>query len=302
MGITPQHATMIIREHLYKALPETICLIGRQCMFFDYETALHLCRKEGFEPHSCDVNIDRQTNEAKIIKTQSNKDCITDETFFKMLGVKNIQAIDISDYEGAEIILDLNKPIPPAFESTVDFIFGGSVCDNVFDPAMYLKNVNRLLKPGGRLLDQNVASVHYRAYAILPPPWYFDYFVVNRFGDCKIYVFEVLNYWNIYALEVFPNENIGVGCGLIENFVSDSVDAVIGVFIIAEKDRDSTWQVTPTQDAYRSEEEWRTYFPNLSKIRASSRPFWTFKMPEQEELLRLPPKNIPGYRFVGRFF
>ena len=64
MGITQQHATMIIREHLHKPLPETAYLIGRQSTLFDYDTAVALCRKEGLEPHKSEVSIDCQTKES----------------------------------------------------------------------------------------------------------------------------------------------------------------------------------------------------------------------------------------------
>jgi SAM-dependent methyltransferase len=291
MGITIQHAELILKEHLYKPLPDTIHLFGRQTILFDYETALYLCRKHNFEPKTCDVELDNQTRDAIALKHE----CISDETFFRMLGVQSVKAIDHSDYEGAEIILDLNKPIPLEYENTIDFLFGGSVCDNVFDPAMYLRNAARLLKPGGRLLDQNIASNHYHPYAVLPPAWYFDYFVMNRFRDCKVYIFEILKYWNIYALDLEPNFK------LIADFTAER-EIALGLFVIAEKSPFSSWHISPSQDQYRGQEEWRIYFDNLRYILDSPRPYGTFKMPGPEESAVLPPKNIPGYRFVGRFF
>jgi hypothetical protein len=46
----------------------------------------------------------------------------------------------VSPYEGAEIIHDLNRPVPDKLKESADFIVDGSTLDNVFDPAMVLRN------------------------------------------------------------------------------------------------------------------------------------------------------------------
>jgi hypothetical protein len=171
MGIHQQHAIMIIKEHLYRPLPKRVHLLGRQSIDFDYPTAVGLCRAWGWEPRPVEVQLDRTTDLGET------RGYISDKTFFQMPGAEEVLAIDHSDYEGAELIVDLNKPIADELMGIADFIFGGSVCDNVFDPAGYVRNISRLLKIGGRFLDQNIAVDHYRPYVILPAQWYFDYFL-----------------------------------------------------------------------------------------------------------------------------
>src|SRR5579872_5888358 len=104
MGITQQHAVMIIKEHLYRPLPKRIHLLGRQTMYFDYPTAIALCRSWGCEPRAVDVELDNATLGSK----STPGDHISDTTFFKMLGADEVLAIDHSDYEGADIIINLN--------------------------------------------------------------------------------------------------------------------------------------------------------------------------------------------------
>ena len=141
MGITLQHAVMIIREAQYRPLPETVYLIGRQTVYLTADNVFQTFRRCGFLPHTVEVRFDKQTGGAK----QADQLYITDDTFFKMLGAKNVRYIDVSDYEGADVILNLNNPLPKQYEGVADFIFGGSVCDNIFDPAAYLSNMARLL-------------------------------------------------------------------------------------------------------------------------------------------------------------
>src|SRR5215471_18899596 len=52
---------------------------------------------------------------------------------------------------------------------SVDFLFGGSVLDNIFDPATYMVNVSKLLRPGGRVFDQNIISQVHHPYLLVTP-------------------------------------------------------------------------------------------------------------------------------------
>jgi SAM-dependent methyltransferase len=293
MGITQQHALMIMREHMYRPLPETVHLLGRQTVHFDYETARGLFDLVGLEAKPVEVEIDRDTLDSKVV---ADSQFISDRTFFEMLGVKEIRAIDHSDYEGADIIIDLNRPIGEKEEGSVEFLFGGSVCDNVFNPAGYIQNVARLLKPGGRLLDQNVAVDRHHPYVILPPEWYFDYFVLNKFADCKVYIFEIEKFWNVYHLE-----GPDVTRRIIDNFPQASIDVTLGVFIIAEKGEGSTWEFSPAQDQYRGEQEWRRFDDGLLTIRRHPRPINTFPIPDPGMTMCPKPQEIPGYNYIGRF-
>ena len=219
---------------------------------------------------------------------------MTDATFFKMLGVKNIWAIDHSDYEGAEVIANLNQPLPENLYGIADFIFGGSVCDNVFDPAMYLRNVSRMLKPGGRLVDQNIITDSYHPYAILTTAWYYDYFVINKFADCKIYVIECSSPLNFYGLDADEDSDV------IFNFKPRDIDHAVGIFLIAERGIDSTFDVNPSQDQYRGADEWALYRENLRTLKASPRPYFPLRIPPENQLGIASPLQLAGYRFLGR--
>ena len=113
---------------------------------------------------------------------------MSDAAPFKLLGARSVKALDHSPYEGADVIHDFRYPVPSHLHGTADFILDGSTLDNVFTPSIVLQNYAKLLRPGGRLLMENAFSAHNTAYVMMPPMWYLDYFVINKFVDCKVYI------------------------------------------------------------------------------------------------------------------
>ena len=105
MGISPLHAELIIREHKFRPLPKTVHLLGRQTVNLSYQKMLGILKKHGITPSEVPIEIDRTTSGA----IASGQDFISGATFFGLLGVEKIRAIDHSDFEGADIILHLNE-------------------------------------------------------------------------------------------------------------------------------------------------------------------------------------------------
>src|SRR5262245_35009075 len=106
MGIGPLNAELIVREHLRRPLTEIVHLVGRRTIDLRCEQGLALVRGLGVEPKPVPVEIDQKTLGART----AQRALISDRTFFGLLGVSQVLAIDQSDYEGAEIIVDLNRP------------------------------------------------------------------------------------------------------------------------------------------------------------------------------------------------
>lgn len=286
MGISALHAELIIREHKFRPLPKTIHLIGRQTVALRYEQIVDILDRHGIRPASVAIETDRSTSFA----IASGLDFITDTTFFGLLGVETIRAIDHSAFEGADIILDLNKPLPTAIAESAEFVYGGSVLDNVFDPASYIKNIARLLAPGGRLIDQNIASFHFHPYLIAAPAWYFDYFVLNHFDDCKIYFQQGLH---LYGLDFDADDPF------ISDFGSSGIGSPFGVTIIAEKGVQSSCDRVPSQDQYRDAAEWAEFRTSLRRVTGSTRHYETFSCPTAADLARVPLRWSKSFRYLG---
>ena len=145
---------------------------------------------------------------------------ISDAALFKLFGAGKVVALDHSDYEKADIIHDLRTPLagkpspqPPIWSLTA------APLDNVFTPSIVLQNYSRLLRPGGRMLTLNAFSSYSTPYAIMPPLWYVDYFVMNRYADCRVYIIVYRETaanevdMNVFNVDLTAVKNTGRGMG-----------------------------------------------------------------------------------------
>jgi SAM-dependent methyltransferase len=67
------------------------------------------------------------------------------------LGVSSLSVTDISSYEGADIIHDLNEPIPENLHGRFDAVIDGGSLEHIFNFPVAIKNLMQLLKIGGSL-------------------------------------------------------------------------------------------------------------------------------------------------------
>jgi SAM-dependent methyltransferase len=294
MGLSLHLAEFIVMEHRHRPLPPVVHTLGRLFTGFDYDAAAAVMHRHGVTPAQIPIEFDTETTEAQRRKQAY----ITERMFFRMLGVRNVHAIDINAYEGADIVWDLCKPIPDEMEGRAEFIVGGSTLDNVFDAPQYLRNIVRLLKPGGRLFEVNHLNNHQRPYIILPPPWFYDYFVVNAFADCRVYVVEYSEHAHAWRLEAFVNPQQQPGWGLIDNFDGDDTCTLVTV-VFAEKGEGSTWAESPVQDAWRDAAQIKAYNERLAAIAACPRPDWGLRVSNSRPTS--PNKSLRNYRYVGHF-
>lgn len=280
MGLRYHMVEALIREHIHKPISGDVVLVGRQTVYFSPQTILALLREHGVTVDgvdASDIEIDRST--VNRLSAFADDSLITDTALFRLLGVPRVLALDHSDYEGAELIHDLAKPLPSELRNCADFIVDGSTLDNTFDPAMVMRNFAEMLRPGGRIIMTNVFSNHYEPYAILPPLWYLDYFVANGFADCKVYVLvlpwmsesttQPQNASDVTDVFYVDLDALLDPSRRVSSFVSPRMMSTI---VFAEKASESTTHVGPVQQHYRSEADWIRHRENLHRIRSSQRP------------------------------
>jgi SAM-dependent methyltransferase len=74
------------------------------------------------------------------------------EGFLRALGAHSVAACDASGYEGAELIHDLNQPVPAGWDQQYDLILDGGTLEHVFNFPVAIANCMRMLRAGGRLI------------------------------------------------------------------------------------------------------------------------------------------------------
>jgi SAM-dependent methyltransferase len=242
--IVPTLARMLIREHIYRPIKGKILTLGRQTIAMTYEQFIQLLKQENF-PVSEKSLKDIEDKYDNLTRAGRETNFISDEIFFDLLGIKNVNVMDVSSYEGADILHDLNHPIPASLEGSFDFIVDGGTFDHLLDLRVAFENVVRLLKPGGRVFQWNAASNFTGgAYLSLGPDIFYDYYSLNKFADCKVYLAAVDDMgqgelWDLY--EFSGDKEYGY-------FYSKRILMTV---VLAEKGPDSTFGRIPVQSQYR---------------------------------------------------
>ena len=184
MGINCQSLKAILAENQYKPIRGTVLLIGKSTVTVS-RPKLEQLLVDYLGTSPCFVESYTQTKNATI----GDYDVDDRELLYKIApDIEKIDVLDVSDYEGANVICDLNKTVPRDLWNNYDFIYDSSVLDNVFNPTSLIVNVASMLKPGGRYLGINVTSFFPGSMVAVHPEWLYGFFAVNKFKDCKVYV------------------------------------------------------------------------------------------------------------------
>jgi hypothetical protein len=80
------------------------------------------------------------------------------EEFFSNLGSLRVSSLDCNGYEGAEIIHDLNSPVPEALKSVFSVVYDGGTLEHIFDIRQAFKNCMDLVQVGGHFIQVSVAN------------------------------------------------------------------------------------------------------------------------------------------------
>ena len=262
--IVPTLARLLIREHIYKPIQGKVLTLGRQTISMTYDEVMELFQQEDYIPPQ-DVLDEITITRDKKTRVGAGTDFITDELFFALLGVKELITMDVSSYEKADIVHDLNKPIPDELYEQFDFIIDGGTFDHMFDVRTAFENVAKMMKCGGRILQWNAASNFTgAAYMSFGPDMFYDYYVLNQFIDCKVYVAETdtigqREMWDFYEFN---------GTDRYSHFQSNRILMVV---VLAEKGPTSTWDLMPIQGLYRDSQLWLPYRIGQKAIQSSGR-------------------------------
>lgn len=262
--IVPTLARLIVREHLYKPIQGKVLTLGHQTIAMSHEQAIELLNQEGYTPPQ-QVLREISSTQDQTTRVGKGSGFVTDEVFFGLLGVKELHALDISAYEDADIVHDLNKAIPESLYGQFDFIIDGGTFDHLFDIRVAFENIVKLLRIGGRIFQWNAASNFTgAAYLSFGPDFFYDYYVLNQFADCKVYVAEVDSIsqgelWDFYEFE---------GHDQYSHFRSERIQMVV---VLAEKGPFSTWDKMPVQAQYRDAHLWVPYRTGKRLIQESDR-------------------------------
>lgn len=109
--------------------------------------------------------------------------------FFKKIGFKEVHALDVSGYEQADIIFNLNDKLPGELENRFDMVYDGGVIEHVFDVANAFLNICRMAKVGGYIFNCNpVYNYIHNTFWNISPEMFLDFYSANDYKmlDCSL--------------------------------------------------------------------------------------------------------------------
>jgi SAM-dependent methyltransferase len=300
MSITRHLAELLLAEHKYRPIDGDVLLLGRQMVFMTPDEAQAVIERMGVRLRTgVSIEFDRTSHGRE-------RNFISDVSFFSLFADADVRASDVSDYEGADLIFDLSGELPAEALGAYNFIYNGSVLDNVFDPAACLKNISRMLKSDGVCFGYEGLAHSGPAYLKFGPEWFFDYYAVNDFTDAQFYccAFDHVHRsaWTTYQWDAFvPDGND------LRWTASMPVPGEAVVIAIAQKSATSTNDRVPLQNLYRPDQRpYQAAFrrfetnPRRAAIATSLRAPIVKKSTLWRLVSRhLPEKTVPGHKLVG---
>lgn len=240
MGLALPALRLIARDHKKNTLQGPILTIGRQCVYATIKDITIMLHEENLTVYPLQPTQSTATN-IPAWKNTPNEKYTSDQVFFQLLMGLSVAALDVSDYEGAEYIWDLNNPIPNDWAHKFGTVIDSGSLEHVFNIKQALINMNRLTKPSGKIIHITPANNYLEhGFFQFSPTLFVDYYGVNAFKKLSCIIIEQSTLdgntsWHAWQWDVRRPYT---------NLITKKMTAL---FVSAEKDENSTEDITPQQ-------------------------------------------------------
>ncbi|MBS0623550.1 MAG: class I SAM-dependent methyltransferase [Verrucomicrobia bacterium] len=176
MGIGQGSYKLLLEEKKQGRLKgKSLLQLGRQCVLFDFKTLKSLAKKAG-------VELQEVKEQLSFDDYYRKKGFIDDHTLFRALGFERVASLDYSDFEGADLVYDLNLPIPKEQWGQFDVVYDGGTAEHVFHFPQFLENVHNLLAEDGIVMHVSPSHNHVdHGFYMFSPQVFSEYYTANHY-------------------------------------------------------------------------------------------------------------------------
>lgn len=237
MGIAKGAVSLLYELKKSENFKGAVCQLGKQSCYVSESQVRNIAKNFGFTAPLITFVPSKTTQEGMV------DDCY----LFRTLGFDTVESIDADDYEQATHILDLNTAVPEEFYERYDAIYDGGTLEHVFNLPMSLKNIYRMLKPGGIVMHALPSNNHVdHGFYQFSPTLFYDYYSVNKWEILKSNIFEyspehATKPWLIYNYEPGAINHLSYG-----RWGSN----MLGIWFVARKSPESRCDLIPMQGTY----------------------------------------------------
>lgn len=228
----------MLTEHIREPFVGPVLAFGKQSMNIRFDGMLEMFKSLGLTPHS-----------EGMADPPPASSYVDFARLLKLLGLGELHTLDVSAYEGADIVADLNVPVPSELIGRFGLIIDGGTMEHVFDIRQGMKNTADMLRPGGRAVHITPVNNYVNhGFVQISPTLYHDYYVENGFDDVRAIMIvqpraEMLYLgWNFFHYEHATMSG--------ENSMFCASGTQLGVYFTARKTSSSTSSRVPMQSYF----------------------------------------------------
>ena len=168
-----------------------------------------------------------------------------DLTLFKDLGYGDIESVDVSDFEGATYVADLNQPVADNMRGRFALIYNGGTIEHIFDVRTVMRNLHDMLTTNGVMVHVGPMNgwVEHGFYQF-NPTFFADFYHANRYEPCRAFLLHAIsdNHRDVEVHHYLP--------GKFDNYAAGAFPGVWNFFMPFVKRSSSTWDQIPQQGYY----------------------------------------------------
>ena len=200
MGIPRGTARLLLDEHRRQPFTGRVLQFGRSSIYFTWDELQHWAGLH--QVKLAPVQDVRLSHDPRL----AQQGCIDDHTFFEALGFDEVESCDISDWEGAEHVFDLNLPVPEDLHGRFDVVLDPGSSLQIFHQPNLLANIHALLKVGGRIVHAGVPSNNHMdlGFYMFSPTFFHDFYSANGYRIETELVCVLEPYWHRGRLHAPP--------------------------------------------------------------------------------------------------
>jgi hypothetical protein len=253
VGMLKPHLHMICMEHQTQpVINGDVLTLGQQAVYSTLQDVRLIMGQYRIRPKDLPEGFNT-SNRIPGWKGTSYDRNTNAQTVLTLLGADSVTVTDISAYESPDLLLDLNLPVPSELYDRFDTIVDIGTLEHVFNIAVALENIRKMVRQSGHVVMINPASnfIDHGFYSFSPTLLY-DYFNANGFSTVACYLREL----NPYAVErkgrLFKYDHVGD-----ESPFMSPLGVEVAFIGRKEKITGATEGVSPFQGLYRNAGWWR---------------------------------------------
>lgn len=185
----------------------------------------------------------------------------TPEKLFRVSGASEIDSIDIDEGDGANLIHDLNFPVPENLKGKYSLVFDNGTMEHCFDIRQFIFNVNFLLAKNGLVVHTNPLNNYANhGFFQFSPCFYLGFYMQNNFeilevrvnGSRKVfYQDRPSEYETVFDCKI-TGQNLGklLKSPRIVFSSAKGLDTMVSITFVARKLTDQSDSVVPQQPIY----------------------------------------------------